>query len=371
MDANIKLGRIWGIPIGLHASWFLIFGLLTWSLAAGYFPGEYPGLNTAAHLGMAVVTSLLFFGSVLAHELGHSFVALRSSIPVKGITLFIFGGVAQIGQEPRSPRVEFKVAIAGPAVSLALALGFYGLYLLDRSFPVLAAPSQYLMRINLMLALFNLIPGFPLDGGRVLRSIVWRMTGSFQRASRVASFSGQLVAFGFIAYGVYAIFRGDFMNGLWLAFIGWFLQNAAASSYAQTSMQQSLRGIRVEQVMSRDCLRVPSLLSLNQLVEDRILSGGKRCFFVADNGKLQGMLTLRDIAAVPQQKWRFTTTAQAMVPLQRLVQVTPQTELLSALQTMDSADVAQVPVMEGEELVGMLSREQILRYLRTRAELGI
>jgi Zn-dependent protease len=371
MEASVKLGRIWGIPIGLHTSWFLIFGLLTWSLATGYFPQEYPQLSGLAHWGLGLVTSLLFFGSVLAHELGHSWVALRERIPVRAITLFIFGGVAQIGREPASPGAEFRIAIAGPLVSLGLALGFAGAWLLDQAVPFLAAPSLYLLRINAMLALFNLIPGFPLDGGRVLRALLWRMTGSFQKASRAAAFSGQVIAFGFIALGVFTILRGQFFNGLWLAFIGWFLQNAAASTYAQTNLQTSLAGVKVAQVMEQTCARVPSLQPLSQVVDERVLNGAQRCFFVADNGKLEGLLTLREIAAVPQPKWGFTTTRQVMVPFEKLVRVSPDTELLAALQRMDEANVAQLPVLEGDKLVGMLSREQVVHYLRTRAELGI
>lgn len=371
MDASIKLGRIWGIPIGVHTSWFIIFGLLVWSLSSGYFPNEYPQFPLMTHIFLGLITTLLFFVSVLAHELGHALLALRNQIPVKGITLFIFGGVAQIAQEPRSPGAEFRIAIAGPLVSLALA-GVFGLtYLLDQGIALLAAPSMYLLRINFILAVFNMIPGFPLDGGRVLRSIIWRFTGNFQRASQVASFTGQLVAFGFIGWGIYSIFTGQFLNGLWLAFIGWFLQNAAASSYQQTNLQQSLRGIRVNQVMEQDCIRVPSLTPISQVVEERVLTGGERCFFVSDNGKLQGMLTLRDISQIPQQKWRFTTIQQVMVPANNLVTVEPQTELLIAMQTMDNANIAQVPVVENGELLGVLTREQIVHYLRTRAELGI
>ncbi len=371
MNVSLRLGTIWGIPIGLHTSWFLIFGLLTWSLSTGYFPEGYPELTGLTHLVLGVLTSLLFFGSVLAHELGHAFVALRNEIPVKNINLFIFGGVAQIAKEPTSPGVEFRIAIVGPLVSFGLAVFFGAIWLLDQNIPILAAPSVYLMRINLILALFNLIPGFPLDGGRVLRAVAWWILKSFQRATQLASFTGQLVAFGFIAVGVFAIFNGPFFNGLWLIFIGWFLQNAAATAYAQTNMQQTLRGITVGQVMTRECVRVPGLLSINQLVEDRVLSGGQRCFFVSGDGKLRGMITLRDITEIPKRKWRFITTAQAMVPLNRLEKVEPGTELLSALQTMDNINVAQLPVVEGGELVGVLSREQILHYLRTRAELGM
>ncbi len=371
MDSSIRLGKIFGIPIGLHISWFLIFGLLTWSLAGGYFPQAYPEIPALAHLLLAVITSVLFFGSVLAHELGHSIVALREKIPVRGITLFIFGGIAQIGKEPPSPGAEFRIAIAGPLVSLALAVLFGLLWLLDRAIPFLAAPSEYLMRINFVLAVFNMIPGFPLDGGRVLRAIVWKLSGSFQRANQVAAVSGQLVAFGFIGVGVFLILRGQFFNGLWLAFIGWFLQNAAASAYAQTHLQSALQGLRVESVMNPQCNRVSGLLPLSQLVEEYILTSGQRCFIVADNGMTSGVITLKDVTAIPQNKWRFTTTRQAMVPFDRVTYVTPQTEVLTALRMMDDANVAQLPVLENGELIGILTRDQIVHMLRLRAELGM
>jgi Zn-dependent protease len=308
---------------------------------------------------------------VLVHELGHSLIALRNSIPVRRITLFIFGGVAQIEKEPSSPGVEFRIAIAGPLASLALAILFEAVWYLDQAIPYLAAPSLYLARINLLLAAFNMIPGFPLDGGRVLRALVWRFSGSFHRATRVASSTGQLVALGFIGVGVYTIFNGAVFNGLWLAFIGWFLQNAAANSLAASNMQQSLRGVTVGQVMSRECARVPSLLPLSQLVEERVLDGAQRCFFVADNGQLKGLLTLREITAVPQRKWGFTTAEQVMAPVESLARVTPDTDLMEALRMMDSANVNQVPVLEEEGVVGTLSREQVLHYIRLRAELGV
>lgn len=371
MEASVKLGRIWGIPIGLHLSWFLIFGLVTWSLALGYFPAEYPRLSTTAYWLLGAVTSLLFFGSVLVHELGHALLALRNQIPVRGITLFIFGGVAQIGRESSSPGVEFRIAIAGPLASVGLAGLFYGLWWFDRHIIYLAAPSLWLARINLLLAVFNMIPGFPLDGGRVLRAVIWWWTGNLHRATQVAAYAGQIIAFGFIGLGLFIIVGGNFFNGLWLIFIGWFLQNAAAASYAQSNLQQTLRGVSVAQIMTRDIPLVSGRLSLAQLVEEQILTSGRRCFFVSENGQLLGMLTLRDVAEVPRAEWGQITTGQVMLPWERLAHVTPNTELLSALQTMDDANVNQVPVVQGQEIVGMLSREQVLRYLRARTELGI
>jgi Zn-dependent protease len=214
MEASVKLGRILGIPVGLHTSWFLVFGLVTWSLAVGYFPAEHPSLPAVAYWGLGAVTSLLFFGSVLVHELSHSVVALRHEMPVQGITLFIFGGVAQIGREPPDAHAEFRIAIAGPLASLVLGIGFGALWWLDQAVPYLAAPSLWLMRINLLLAAFNMIPGFPLDGGRVLRAIVWHFTGNFHKATRVATFAGQLTAFGFIGVGLLIMLSGNFFNGL-------------------------------------------------------------------------------------------------------------------------------------------------------------
>ena len=371
MEANIKLGRIWGIPIGLHTSWFLVFILLTWSLITGYFPGEYRQLSIAWYIVLGVITSLFFFASVLGHELGHSYIALRNQIPVNGITLFIFGGVAQIGQEPRSAGAEFRIAIAGPIVSFALA-GLFGLvWVLDRRIPVLAAPSLYLMRINLLLALFNMIPGFPLDGGRVLRAFVWWLGKDFRRATRVATFSGQLIAFSFLAFGVFTLVRGEFLNGLWLVFIGWFLQNAAASAYAQTNMQYTLQDVTVQQVMAQDYVVVTGLTPVSRVVDEKILDGGQSYFIVQDNDHVRGMVSLKDISEIPKTKWRFTTIEQAMVPVSRLKTVPPDMDLMTALRIMDNGNLSQLAVMVEGKLVGVLTREQVSRYLRMRAELRV
>lgn len=370
VNSNIKLGKIMGIPIGIHASWFLIFFLITWSLATGYLPQEYPKISSSINLIVAVITSVLFFGSVLFHELGHSAVALRNQIPVKGITLFIFGGVAQIGREPSTPGAEFRIAIAGPLASLFLAGLFGGMYLLDQQIPYLSAPSLYLMRINLILALFNMIPGFPLDGGRVLRAIVWKLSGNFVRATQIASASGQVVAFGFIALGIFSVFSGQLMNGLWLAFIGWFLQNAAASTAYQVNMQERLRGSTVAQAMSRDCTQVSGLMTLNQIVQERVLSQGQHCFFVTDfSGAKIGVLTLQDITRVPQLQWRYTAAQTVMTPLHRLVTVEPDMELLAALKKMDDENLSEVSVADQYGLVGMLSRDNVVRYLKLRSHL--
>lgn len=374
MESGIKIAQIWGIPIRLHLSWFVIFGLVTWSLASGILPAAYPNLSSSAVWGISALTSLLFAGSVLLHELGHAYLALRSGVPVRQVTLFIFGGVAQITREPATPGAEFRIAIAGPAVSLALAAVFGGLYLLDRQIPLLAAPSEWLARINLMLGLFNLIPGFPLDGGRVLRAIAWKRTGNFQRATRIATSSGQLVAFGFIGVGIFNILSGSgLFNGLWLIFIGWFLQNAAASSYAHVTLQQMLGGVTVEQVMNREPVSVPAITRLDTLIHDHVLNSGQRVFLIMDEGThtLRGMLTLAQVNTVAREQWPVTTVGQAMLLPEQIMTVTAETPLFNALQQMDDANVAQAPVMAGRAVIGLLQRDAVLHYVRTRAEVGV
>jgi len=368
MNGSIRIARIWGIPIGLHPSWFLIFALVTWSLASGFFPGQYPLSSTWFVWLLGLLTSLLFFGSVLAHELGHAYIALRNHIPVRSINLFFFGGLAHIGREPRLPGEEFRIAIAGPLVSLGLALFFQVISLAEEALPWLSVSSAYLARINLLLALFNLIPGFPLDGGRVLRALVWWATRSYSRATRFASFSGQMIAFGFIGFGLVSVFSGNFLNGLWLGLIGMFLQNAAAGAAQQGQIQEQLGGVTVEQVMSRDVAVVPSQMTLDRLVQYNASGQWVHNFLVEENGRLPGLLTWRDIGAVPRQIWYRVTAGQVMKPWQGWNPVTPDTSLLSALQQMEEANQALIPVMQGPEVAGLLSREQVLRYLRLHGQ---
>ena len=373
MGNSFKVIHIWNIPIGLHPSWFLIFGLLTFSLATGLMPMEYPQLSSGMHWLLALITSLVFFLSVLAHELGHAYLALRNKVPVKGISLFFFGGVAQITEEPRTPGMEFKIAIAGPLVSLALAVFFELTYLLEAQIPYLAATSEYLARINLMLALFNMIPGFPLDGGRVLRSIVWKLSNDFKRSTWIASRVGQLVAFGFIGYGIFTALTAGIFNGLWIGFIGWFLLNAASSAYTQTALREKLAGVTVEQVMLRNYPIVPGNITLDRLVQEQVIGQGQQVFVVNgfEHDRRSGILTLNDIQRKPVQKWRFLTTEQAMIPWERLAQVSPDTPLLDALQKMEETGLTQVPVVRGSQIEGLISRDQVLRYLRLRTQPGV
>jgi Zn-dependent protease len=368
---RLKLLQIRGIPIYLHLSWFVVWGLVTWSLAAGYFPHEYPGWAGPAYWVVGGITALAFFGSVLVHELGHSWIAMRNGIPIRGITLFIFGGLAQIGREPGTPGVEFRIASAGPLTSLVLAALFAGAWRLVRDVPVLAAPAIWLARINFMVAAFNVIPGFPLDGGRLFRALVWRVTGSFRRANRAASFSGQVVAFGLIGWGILTVLGGNVIGGMWITFIGWFLQNAAASGYAETNLREMLRDATVAQAMTPDCARVERGATLDRIVRDDVLGAGRRCFIVTEGGRMAGLLTLHEIKAIPPERRATVTAGDVMTPVEKLTTVEPGTDLLAALEKMDDANVAQMPVMQAGELRGMVAREQVLHYVRVRAELGM
>ena len=371
MTNSIILGRIRGIPVGLHWSLLFIFGLLTISLGRGYLPQEYPGLGPATTWALAALTAGLLFASVLLHELGHAWAAQRDGVPVRGITLFVFGGVAELASDARTPGSEFRIAIAGPLVSLALAAIFAGLWWLDAGIQVLAAPSEWLVRINLSLALFNLIPGFPLDGGRVLRAAVWQWTGDPLRSTQVAAVAGQLAAFALIGVGIAVAVSGSLLNGMWLGFIGWFLQNAAASSYASATIAQHVRGVRAGHVIDLDAPTAPAWETLDALVHGRILPTGRRWFLVLDGNRVAGLVTLRDVASVPQAEWATTRVSAVMQPADRIVRVTPETELVTALRAMDDGAVAQVPVMDGDRVSGVLCRERALRQVRLRAELRL
>ncbi len=367
---NVPLGRILGIPIGLDYSWFLIFVLLTWMLGGSYYPAEFKNWPPLLYWFMGAMTAIMLFASVLLHELGHSVVAIRYKIPVRSITLFIFGGVAQIGAEAPSAIAEFWIAVAGPVVSLSLALFFSALKPVTTGIEPLLGLVKYLAYINFALVIFNLIPGYPLDGGRVFRAIVWAVTKNMRRATLMAANFGRFWGFLFIFTGVWRMFSGDFGGGLWIAFIGWFLDHAAAAQIQQVMFQGLLAGHKVAQAMSSNCIAIPAELTLQQLVDEHILSGGQRCFLVNRGSDTVGLMTLHRIREVPRGEWQTTSAAQAMLPLDKLIRISPDKELWTALQQMDRDGVNQLPVMTDSQVVGMLSREDVITFLRIVQELG-
>jgi len=366
---TIPMGRVLGIPLELDYSWFLVFALLTWGLAVGHYPAEFKSSTPSLYWIMGAVTALMLFISVLLHELGHSVVARRYKIPVRRITLFIFGGVSQIEAEAATAGVDFRIAVAGPLVSLALAALFAVLKLVVAEVSPLLALVRYLAYMNVALALFNLIPGFPLDGGRALRAILWRLTGDFHRATLIAASVGRGFAYAFILVGVWQVFAGNFVGGLWIAFIGWFLESAAVSQTQQVVLRDLLTGHTVAEAMSRDLAAVPSGATLQQLVDQHVLTSGRRSFLVQRDQAALGLLTLHDVVRIPRAQWGATTAEQAMIPAGRMRSARPDTELKEALEEMDRDGVSQLPVMADRQAVGVLRREDIIGFLRTAQQL--
>ena len=308
------------------------------------------------------------FGSVLLHELGHSVVALRYKIPVRSITLFIFGGVAQIGAEPPSAIAEFWIAIAGPITSFALAVIFGLLQPLVGALAPLLAIARYLAYINGALALFNLIPGFPLDGGRVFRAIVWGTTHSLHKATLIAANLGRFIAYVFIILGVWQMFTGNFGNGLWIAFIGWFLESAASSQIRQQTIHDLLAGHRVADTMRRDYTSVSPDSTLEQLVREHILGSGRRSLVVKQDDRLVGLLTLHNVKSIPPSDWLNTKASQVMIPVTQMKRIRPDAELIDALGEMDRDGVNQLPVMVDNDIQGILGRDDVISTVRNLSD---
>ena len=361
---GIRIGRVFGISIKIHISWLIIFGLTSWALTTS-FPSDW---GLWVRIAAAIVTGLLFFASVLLHELAHSVVAIRSKIPVGAITLFVFGGMAQIAEEPREPGVEFRVAVAGPLVSVALGLLLCGFYMLlpSRAGVVLAVVS-WLGWINLMLGAFNMIPAFPMDGGRVLRSVIWWRTNNLRRATRIASALGKAIAVLFIVGGLFLFFFTSYgFNGLWLAFVGWFLYSAASDGYQQLMLQQSLQGHAAKEIMSGDCILVRPGMSVDELVNDVVLPKGERCFIVSVDARLQGIVTLKEIKGVPSSERAGCTVEQIMKPADKLMTVGPDDDLATVMRILIEQNVNQVPVIWEGQLVGMIGRVNLLSFLNLK-----
>jgi Zn-dependent protease/CBS domain-containing protein len=371
MRSAFRLFSIGGIEIGIHVSWLIVFALLTWSLAGGYFPAVIPGIDSTFAWVLGVVAALLLFASVLVHELAHSFVARSRGLEVDSITLFIFGGVSNLSSESPDARTEFAIAVVGPITSFAIAAVSYGIAQLIPD-PAWQAVVGYLAIVNALLGAFNLIPGFPLDGGRVLRSIAWGITKSLRRATEIAVGAGQIVGGLFILWGVIQIFSGgDLINGLWIAAIGRFLQNAASSSLQQVVLTERLKLVRVGDVQRSDTATVSRQTTVEELIERYLLPGNRRAMPVSDDERLVGMVTLGDIKEVPAELRATTQVGAVMGGRDGLVTVHPGDTLADALNALASRDLEQVPVIDGERYVGMLTRADLVRQLQLRETLDL
>ena len=359
---HLHLGKILGIPIGIDYSWFLIFLLLTWVLASTYYPAEYKSWNQIEYWIAGSLTSILLFGSVLLHELGHSIIAIKYKIKVKEINLFIFGGISEISGEPPKASSEFWIAVAGPIVSFALAGVFYLLETYLHIF-LLTALFEYLAFINFILAIFNLIPGFPLDGGRVLRAIVWGLTKNFKKATNVAVTAGRLFGFVFILFGVYQIFGGNILDGLWISFIGWYLDSAAAAQLQEQKVHDLLTGHKVYEAMSQDYGIVSNDSTLQEVVENNFLGINRRALLVKKDNKIVGLITLHRFNIIAKDQWDKTFVEDVMIPISSAEKTSADAEIWDAMTKLNSEGVNQLPVINNGDVKGIFSRDAAISFI--------
>ena len=364
---GFRLGSILGFEIRIDSSWFVIFLLILWTLSTGAFPAQFPELSSATHLVMGIAGTVLFFVSLVLHELAHSLVARSKGIPIKGITLFIFGGMARISREATTPGDEFQIAVVGPLASFAIAYFCSLTAWLGAGMGwtvAITGVASYLAFINFALGIFNLLPGFPLDGGRLFRAIVWKWTGNQTRATKIAASSGKILGFTLVLMGVFLLFRGLLFNGLWLVLIGLFLQNAAETSYQQQLMQVGLTGVQAWEVMTRNPETVPYDLPLQQLVDEYFLHRRYQSFPVLRDGHPCGIVTLNQVKQVPREQWQWRRVGDIIKPLDRSAVVRPDEQILDTLQNMNESDEVKVLVVRNGILEGIITARDIADWLR-------
>lgn len=359
---SLRIATIMGIPVRVHFSWLIIFGLITWSLSTFYFPKVAPELPRLSYWTVSIIASLLLFISVALHELSHSFVAKKYRLTILSITLFIFGGVANMKGEPPHPKAEFRIAIAGPLSSFVLAVLFYILYTLSLG-QMAAALFIYLFRLNLVLGIFNLIPGFPMDGGRVVRAFLWQRSKDFFYATRKASIMGQRIALFFIIFGIFSLLTG-FTGGLWIMLIGWFLHTAALTSYQQASLEETLKGVKVRNIMVRDVITLSPDIKIDRAVNEYFLKYGYGGFPVVRDGSLLGFLTLKEIRNVPRERWQEVMVSDVFFPHNKKWEVSEDDDALKALETMISEDTGRLVVIKDGRIEGLITRNGIARYVQ-------
>lgn len=388
---GFRIGKIFGVDIHIDWSWLLIFGLVSWSLASS-FGQMHTEWSTQTQWGIALLAAILFFVSVLAHELAHSLVAKARGVPVRNITLFMFGGISNIQREPASPIDELLVTIVGPLTSFFLGFVFLALgtgSIALNNMNVMNATAMlselgpantillWLGSVNILVGLFNLIPGFPLDGGRIVRSILWGITGSLQKATRWASWLGQAVAWAIILAGMSMLFGvripilgTGFINGIWLIFIGWFLQSAAAKSYHKVVVQDILEDIPVRHMMYSKVPIVSGNISVDTLIDNYLMKSDNRAFIVYDDDKMVGLVTIDDVRKVSPQSRKLTIVRDVMTPSEKMIVIAPEEEASEAFYRLQSADIRQLPVVQENKIVGLLRRKDIIRWLQFQSQLG-
>ena len=376
---SLNIGRVIGIPVKIHYTLWLVLLLIAWSLADGYMPAHYPGLGTATYWAIGIISAIVLFVSVFLHELSHSYIARRNGLPIARITLFFFGGVSEMGEEPKDAAFEVRMAAAGPLSSFLIAGVLGGLwYLTSLSGP--ATPANpltpaiatlyYAALLNGVLGAFNLIPAFPLDGGRVLRGSLWKSSKNLLSATANATRVSEAISLIMMSVGLFFVVFGDFIDGLWIIFLGWFIRSGAETSLRQTRLTESLAGVRVGDIMTKDLLSVSPDASVQQLVTDYFLVHPHGGYPVISNGKLLGVVTMSSVRSIPREKRKAERVSQAMVPFERTVTVNPATSAVDALQLMAKNGVGRLIVIDGDKIAGMLTRGDLMKAMRTRQEFG-
>ncbi len=373
LRTNIRLFKVFGIPIELNISWFIIFALVAWSLVSLYFPANYKEFTVTQHWIMGIVAAFLLFVSVILHELSHSYVAKTHGVPIRRITLFLFGGVSQMAKESADPATEIKIAIAGPLMSFLLMGIFFGLTAWARTVPAVrsAVPVlRYLAYVNGILGAFNLIPGFPLDGGRLLRALLWMRSGNLRRSTYIASKVGGVIGIGFIAIGFLSVFRGAFIFGLWMVMIGFFLRQAAEASYFQVVVDGVLKGMSVQDIMKSEVVTVSEDTSVRQLVDDYFFRYHYDCFPVTEEGRLRGLVTINDVKKVAREGWDSTQVAEIMERDIAKLAVRSSEDAATVLKRMITDRCGRLPVVDDERVVGIVTRKDIMEALRVLSDIA-
>ena len=371
---SLNIGRIIGIPVRIHYTLWLVLLLIAWSLAEGYMPQHYPGLGATTYWAIGIVSAIILFVSVFLHELSHSYIAKKNGLPIARITLFFFGGVSEMSAEPKDAALEVRMAAAGPLTSFLIAIvlgGFWYLTVLINGPVPIIATLYYAAFLNGVLGAFNLIPAFPLDGGRVLRGSLWRRSKSLLSATLNATRVSEVISLLMMALGLFFVIFGDFINGLWIIFLGWFIRSGAETSLRQTRLTESLAGVRVGEIMTRELLSVSPDASVQQIVSDYFLVHPHGGYPVISNGKLLGVVTMSSVRSIPREKREVERVSEAMVPYERTVTVSPTTLAIDALQLMAKSGVGRLVVMDGDRIAGMVTRGDLMKTMKARQELGL
>lgn len=372
VNSGIRLGRIFGIEITLDYSWFLIFILITFALSFSLFPQLVPRLPVGTYIIIGFITSILFFASVLFHEVMHSVVALRNGIRVSGIRLLIFGGVSQLSDEPDTPGVEFRMALAGPLSSIVLGVAFLGIWIFGRRFgfpATVSAPAFYLGYINVLLGVFNLLPGFPLDGGRVLRSAIWYFTGNLRRSTSIAATLGRGIAYTMIFIGIAGPFFTNNLSLIWFVLLGWYLLRAAQAEYQQVLYHEALEDVKVSEIMTPDPETTRPDISVQELVQEHFLKHNWVAYPVVNDGEILGVVTLKSVQNLPRSEWNTTRAGAIMRPLSSDIVAQPDTPVLDILQKLATKAEGRMLVVQDGRLVGILTGTDVTRAIIRRLHL--